>query len=516
VGAYFAVSLNDGYLEATLSPQRVPLTEYDRFQRLFHNLESRINDAAWHKLEFTMLGDRLGLFRLDDDESAKVRFPVAYWTEESALVFGNNVDLKSTDGSGFNMKSFRGCLRNVYANNRLINWQTTGTLSNIEVGCYSTRVSSAAAAPQTQNSDEADAGLPFINFQKGGCIRYTPPKSLGSERETIELQFRTSGDQLVLLDSTTSDFIIHTQGPALVVRSKDDITVTATVLGERGVSFSDNSWHRLSVEKADARVVVQVDGRYKQELALGRGRTRLGQVHVGCSRDLPRLKHKLNTLRDFAGSMHSVAYNGVDFVERLNQADPAMLVDGAVVWNNLARQRQQVDDAVSLLRDNSFVRLDRLSYDSAANLSFSFKTTESDGLLAFINQQGGSAASASQSNFLAVELVNGSVSLLLVGADRQSIRVQCPGSRFNDNKWHSVQVRRDRLGAPESGSAIGLASVTLVCDSLMARAKLPTELKLTSAQFTAGYSATSLPNELWLSKNPKYSGITTFYLDSIN
>jgi hypothetical protein len=258
----------------------------------------------------------------------------------------------------------------------------------------------------------------------------------------------------------------------------------------------------LSVEKADARVVVQVDNRYKQELSLSRGRTRLGQVHVGCSRDLPRLKLK-NTLRDFEGSMHSVSYNGVDFVERLNQADSALLVDGAVVWNNLSKQRprQQVDDAVSLLRDNSFVRLDRLAYDSSANLSFSFKTNENDGLLAFISQPGASV----QSNFLAVELVNGSVSLLLVGADKRSSRVECPSARLNDNKWHNIQVRRDRLGAPESGSALGLASVTLVCDNLVVRAKLPSEVKLSSAQFTAG-SAASLPNELWLSKNPKYSG----------
>jgi hypothetical protein len=228
VGAYFAVSLNDGFLETTLSPQRVPLTEYDRYQRLFHDSESRINDNEWHKLEFTMLGDGLGLFRLDDDESTKVRFPISYWTEESALVFGNNVDLKSTDGSGFNANSFKGCLRNVYANNRLINWQTTGVLNNIEVGCYSTRASSAS---NQNGGDESDANIPFIKFEKGGCLRYTPPKTLGSERETIELQFKTSGDQLVLLDSTTSDFIIHTQGPALVVRSKDDSTVSATVLG---------------------------------------------------------------------------------------------------------------------------------------------------------------------------------------------------------------------------------------------------------------------------------------------
>ena len=83
-----------------------------------------------------MLGDSVGSFVLDDDFSTKIRFPFNYWSEDSAIVFGNNLDiqrdLKRTDLAG----SFRGCIRNIVINNRLIDWLNRGNLYNIEVGCY--------------------------------------------------------------------------------------------------------------------------------------------------------------------------------------------------------------------------------------------------------------------------------------------------------------------------------------------------------------------------------------------
>lgn len=104
--SYFAIALNDGYLESVLSPHRVPNGDtsptvtvspsvfYDRFQRLFPHPKTRVNDGKWHKLEFMVLGDSVGSFVLDDDFSSKIRFPINYWNEESDIVFGDNSDIK--------------------------------------------------------------------------------------------------------------------------------------------------------------------------------------------------------------------------------------------------------------------------------------------------------------------------------------------------------------------------------------------------------------------------------------
>jgi hypothetical protein len=116
---YFAVVLNDGYVESILSPHRVPNADsapmtttsgnepqvssvfFDRHQRLFAS--RRVNDGAWHKLEFTVTGKvsdsaaSVGSFVLDDDRSSKIRFPVFnYWSDESTLVFGANPNIART------------------------------------------------------------------------------------------------------------------------------------------------------------------------------------------------------------------------------------------------------------------------------------------------------------------------------------------------------------------------------------------------------------------------------------
>ena len=496
VGSYFSVAINYGYLETTLSPRgsnAAGAIDFSYDQRLFQHPELRINDAQWHRLEFAMLGDGLASFVLDDDASAKIRFPMNYWTEDSALVFGNNQELKKADITS----SFRGCIRNVNVNDRPINWAASGSLTNVQAGCYTSSMRSSGDDEETVNDG-------YIQYEKGACLKFTPSKGGNSmERETCEMRFKTNGgDNLVLLDSVTSDFIVHTQGPAVVVSSKGESNSanTVTVVGERDDAFNDNAWHRLKLEKIDTQVSVEIDGKYKQELVLSRSRTKIGQVHVGCSR--PRQ----NKLRDFEGQLTSIAYNGIDLGQRLNEADPSLLVDGAVLWHTPSRPRprQEIVDAVSLLRDASFVKLDRLNFDPNVNLSFSFRTNEPNGLLAYVS---------SGSNFLAIELVNGSLSLVTL-FDRLLKRVSCSAkqspeddmAKFNDNRWHSVQIKRDRLGASDSGSTAVQSSITFACDQTFVRTRLGVEPKISSVSFSTGYVAGELPSDLYLARNPKYSG----------
>jgi hypothetical protein len=148
--------------------------------------------------------------------------------------------------------------------------------------------------------------------------------------------------------------------------------------------------------------------------------------------------------------------------------------------------------------------LDRADFDKSPNsrILFSFKTNENNGLLAFIGQN---STLSDKSNFLAVELVEG-IPNLVVNLANQLKRVECSIDKLNDNKWHSVEIRRDRLG--DAGNNNGASStITFRCDNRFHRFEALEESVL--GQLVMGNSITAfsrLPSQLWLSRSPKYLG----------
>ena len=291
---YFAIVIRDGYIESILSPHRVANADtsaaprFDRHQRLFTS--RRVNDAAWHKLEFTAMGDSVGSFVLDDDRSSKLRFPISYWSDESTLVFGSNADIEQQQQQQRASPSFRGSMRNLVVDGRTVDWSTTvsGSLVNIEVRPFSsfTQHNEAFIQPPAP----PDTRLLYTNTSTttttGGCVHYAA--SIGarvSDRETLELWFATGGDRQLLVDSLAGAFVVYTQGPAVVVRAKDEGTFAATIVGTRGLAFNDGAWHKLRVDKFDGKIVVELDGgKHKQEISSVKSAARLlAPFRLGCA-----------------------------------------------------------------------------------------------------------------------------------------------------------------------------------------------------------------------------------------
>lgn len=272
-----------------------------------------------------MEDDSIGSFVLDNDLSTKIKFPVDYWNEESSMVFGNNLDIerdfKLTDLIG----SFRGCIRNVLINSRLIDWSSKGSLVNVEAGCYNSKF------PPTliSTSDSAVA-----DYNGEGCIRYSARPTNGrlENKEVLEFTFRTSGDKMVLFDSFGGEFFIHLQGPSIVIRNKDD--TSSRIVMERGISFNDGNYHKIKITKEDNTVDLLLDDKYKVNFELRSARGRLTDFYVGCARDR-RLKVKLIELKDFIGSIQDAIYTADgqsnNLIEILNEVN-SPLVDGNVKW----------------------------------------------------------------------------------------------------------------------------------------------------------------------------------------
>ena len=500
-GSYFGVVINDGHLESVLSPHRIS-TSYDRFQRLFPG--KQVNDGKWYTLAFK-LEDDMGTFELIGESeklSTKIKFPFGYWTEESPIVFGNNLEAVN-DGLG----SFRGCVKNVVVNNRLIDWSIKGSLLNVEAGCYNYELPSLVEAPSTKN----------ILFEGQGCLKYANTK-LNANTETLSFTFRTTGDREVLVDSLGSEFLVHVQGPGITVRNKEG-TYSKTIMS-RGVSFSDGNPHKFKLSKKGETIEIEVDEVHKASFKLTK-RALLSSFYLGCTRD-KRVKNSLIQLKDLNGVLRDVVYtdsdtNKVDFLKLLVQENSALLVDGNVRWSSDPVDLKTAEKSSVMLKDPAAsVRIENFNFNNGAQLKFMFKTNEPNGLLGFVSPASLSAASETPKNlevgsFLAVELVDGLVSLV-VKLNSESKRLSCGSSKskLNDNNWHTIEIKRSRLGLPNTESSNVSPAITFICDNSYSRMKLMEQESFPLSMFTAGNvtgnSQVYMPSELWQARSANYLG----------
>lgn len=164
----------------------------------------------------------------------------------------------------------------------------------------------------------------------------------------------------------------------------------------------------------------------------------------------------------------------------------------------------------------SFLKLENLNFDIGSSLKFLFKSNEPNGLLGLISPSTPYYSSSSNSrnlvipNYLAIELIDGIPSLLINFGNNDVQRINCGSRKLNDNNWHSIEIKRDRLGTPSTEQAPKTHTITFSCDNTFSRIKVDELQKFPFTMFTAGNvtgnSQMNLPNELWSSKNPKFFG----------
>jgi len=273
----------------------------------------------------------VGTFVLDEDLTAKIRFPLDYWSEQSPLVFGNNPDIQRGH------ESFRGCVRNTIVNSRLVDWAETGSLVNIEAGCYNYKFPGSVLS----YDDSVVAEL-----AGDGCLRYAASTTTAGSRESLELVFATSGDRMVLVDSVGGEFVVYVQGPAVVIRGKED--TSSRIVMERGISFNDGSPHRLRLSRREGSVEMLLDDKFKAEFKLtARGGGQIADFYLGCA-GAEKVKVKLVELARFRGTLAAVGYSvnekATDLVRELGGSGAA-LVEGRVVWNG--EKSKQVSEKCS-------------------------------------------------------------------------------------------------------------------------------------------------------------------------
>lgn len=505
-GRFFAIVIVDGYTEVVLSPHLLLPNDpahlpTDRYQRLFPFPKNRVNDGKWHKLELLSIENSIATIVLDDGQDSKFRINKNdYWTEESDIVFGRNPDI-NTQSNELD-RSFKGCLKSVFVNNKQIDWSNRGLLNNIEGGCYNDKYDSSLLS-FVQNSVDSSK---VVTLDGEGCLKYTPTRNPSSE--SLEFLFKTTDDRSALFQSSGSDIYIHIQGPSVVIRNNN--ANINTLIIERGIAFNDGNWHKLRISKRDYQVEISLDDKYKQTIRLNRP-TFLGSFYVGC------LRSKINAdLKDFKGEISGLVYSNdqtqEDLIDSLSRPDTNLLVDGGLGWKsrNGARDGSQTEP-VTLRNANSFVHIENVGFgrnakrdvrsSRVARIAFQFKTRESNGLLALLSSNFGLNDKPS---YLAVEIVDG-IPYLISNIANQLKRVSCSSERLNDNNWHLIEIKRDRLG--DAGSNGVSSTLTLQCDNQFRRFEVSEDT--IQGQFVIGNAISvfsRLPEQLWVSRSSQFLG----------
>ena len=259
-----------------------------------------------------------------------------------------------------------------------------------------------------------------------------------SQRDTaaddINVRFRTdesSGLLLATRDNTSTDRI-----EIAVNRGKASVTIRVdgheTVL-DGGAGLNDGHWHTVKLTRRGRTVQLAVDGDHtKTESILSTTSIlRRTNYHLGsiAQNDLIPSDYP-----NFSGSLQQVWVNGVAFLEM----EKTHQLKNSQKTTDFVPQEMLIDYALTFRSHHTYLGLPQLKayYDIA--IHFQFRTLEPDGLIMF--------NSGKTSDFLAVELVEGHVRLVVnLGPGSVSLSDNYP-TPLNNNQWHEVTIVRPHSG----------------------------------------------------------------------
>lgn len=180
------------------------------------------------------------------------------------------------------------------------------------------------------------------------------------------------------------------------------------------------------------------------ETILGKGSTlEIATLHLGGLYHAEEEIQMTSTLPNFVGHLQKFVFNGIKYIDLAkiiglgsNSGENSIFEAANMIFNGefVDSNALTVYKPVTFKSKHTFAGLPLLKAYSSTYLDFYFKTTEMDGLL-FYN--GGK-----KQDFLAVELVNGHIYYVFNLGDGVVTMKDKLKNFLNDNRWHSVSIRR--------------------------------------------------------------------------
>ncbi|CAH2046084.1 unnamed protein product, partial [Iphiclides podalirius] len=288
-------------------------------------------------------------------------------------------------------------------------------------------------------------------IQLNGSQHLTAP--LGPEHvtqtEELMLRFRTSRAGLLL--RTASE---HSADRIELAVAAGRVRASVR-LGDReknllaGSNVADDAWHTVRFSRRASNLKLQVDGGPAvrgtlSETILGKASTlEISTLHLGGLFHPEEEIQMTSTLPNFVGYLQKFVFNGIKYIDLAKSLGVGSTDESNNVYdatNMIFNGRFVKPDSLNVYKSvtfkskHTFVGLPLLKAYANTYLDFYFRTTEMDGLL-FYN--GGK-----KQDFIAVELVNGHIHCVFnLGDGVVTMKDKLKGF-LNDNRWHTVSIRR--------------------------------------------------------------------------
>ncbi|XP_069360738.1 neurexin 1 isoform X4 [Maniola hyperantus] len=213
-----------------------------------------------------------------------------------------------------------------------------------------------------------------------------------------------------------------------------------------GSNVADDKWHTVRFSRRASNLKLQVDGGQpvRAETILGKASTlEISTLHLGGLYHPEEEIQMTSTLPNFVGYLQKFIFNGIKYIDMAK-----------TLGIGVSDENNNIYDASNIIFNGKFVKPDSLNVYKSVTfkskhtyaglpllkaygntyLDFYFRTTEMDGLL-FYN--GGK-----KQDFIAVELVNGHIHCVFNLGDGVVTMKDKIKSFLNDNRWHTVSIRR--------------------------------------------------------------------------
>ncbi|XP_041968966.1 neurexin-1 isoform X4 [Aricia agestis] len=216
-----------------------------------------------------------------------------------------------------------------------------------------------------------------------------------------------------------------------------------------GTNVADDKWHTVRFSRRASNLKLQVDGAQPvrgtlSETILGKASTlEITTIHLGGLYHPEEEIQITSTLPNFVGYLQKFVFNGVKYIDLArtlgvgsSNENNHIYDTSNIIFNGkfVKPDSLNVYKSVTFKSKHTYVGLPLLKAYANTYLDFYFRTTEMDGLL-FYN--GGK-----KQDFIAVELVNGHIHCVFNLGDGVVTMKDKLKNFLNDNRWHTVSIRR--------------------------------------------------------------------------
>ncbi|KAJ8973829.1 hypothetical protein NQ317_009474 [Molorchus minor] len=161
-------------------------------------------------------------------------------------------------------------------------------------------------------------------------------------------------------------------------------------------------------------------------------------IHLGGLYHLEEEIIMSTTVPNFVGDIQQFYFNNIPYIELARALSTEQSISGFPTIKVAAKFVKHATDnlhrPVTFRSKHTFIGLPMLRAYSSIHIDFMFRTREADGLIMF---NGGK-----KEDFVAVELVDGHINYAVNVGDGTVILRDTVKTNLNDNRWHTVGIRR--------------------------------------------------------------------------